>query len=220
MRRGVLFLDFYCSLVPFLNEYTKQKLKYQSKALTRKIRCTNTNKMQVNGVCLYLHKSRDEIFNIAAINGYGKLCDYMILSEKTNRCGVYILRMGLWCAAYGGHRLICKKMIEMGAKNYSDALMSAAMSGHLEICKKMNEFGAKNLNLVFSHAAGGGYLDICEWVKGLGATDFDDALTNAGICGHLDICEWAIGYGANFNRAFRNVDDKTKEYLREKLLAV
>jgi len=121
-------------------------------------------------------------------------------------------------AAKDGSLKIVKTMLDRGANNYNEAMVSAAAGGHEKIIHLMLERGANNYNGALIEAANQGHEDTVKWMLELGATVYNSAMLAATIGANLEVVKLLLDRGANnYNevmaRAARGGQDKIVELM-------
>lgn len=121
-------------------------------------------------------------------------------------------------AAKDGSLKIVKTMLDRGANNYNEAMVSAAAGGHEKIIHLMLERGANDYNGALIEAANQGHEDTVRWMLELGAIAYNSAMLAATTDTNLKVVKLLLDHGANnYNevmvRAARGGQDKIVELM-------
>jgi ankyrin repeat protein len=153
--------------------------------------------------------------NLAASNGYRRLCEILILNgANIESADEYNEMTPLMHAAYNGHANVCKLLIKYGANidavdcEGHTAKQIALLQEHSDVVQvfKQNIKRKYEHNSIFE-AIKAGDKELCETFLEKGAcvnvrnygSDKETPLTDACYYGHYDICKMLIEKGANVN---------------------
>jgi len=99
-------------------------------------------------------------------------------------------------AAANNHIDIVLYVLELGAKDFDDAMVYAAKGGHIDVVQLMLDYGATNVNETMYNAAEAGFIDIVKLMLVYKASEIDEALISAATGGHLEIIKYLVSIGA------------------------
>ena len=116
----------------------------------------------------------------------------MQFTQRAIEMGAMEFSYAMLRAAQNGHKEIVKLMIQKGAFYFNTAMGKAAFNGHKEIVELMIQQGATSFDTAIEYAAQNGHKEIVKLMIQQGATSFDTAIEYAAENGHKEIVELLI----------------------------